>query len=303
MNWTGGRAWWAEVRAIATRLAGRGASDAADDLVQDLALAALETGTTVERPGAWTERVARNAAIDSWRVQRRRDELACEIDGPTAPPHDPEALLLAREQRRAVRRALLHLPRPQRRAALLRFHGDLPFEHVAARLGTEPPTARTRVHRALRALRTRMQGLRVVLLGWHAAPATVLGLAIVATGVTAPPLRALPSVGSVGIGVAVRVADRRSSPPPPPTPTVTPTPTPTGTGVAPASAKPRPARGAPAASLPAPQVFVFDEDQIDVGVSGPDGEIIRVERPTFQPSLIELRRNFVPEVVKSLEEL
>src|SRR5262249_32610669 len=127
MNGTAGKMWWSEVRAIATRLAWRGASDAADDLVQDVALAALQRGAPVERPGAWTERVARNAAIDRWRVERRRGELAAQLEAPCAQPRDPEAALLARERHRAVRRELLALPRAQRRAALLRYHGGLSF--------------------------------------------------------------------------------------------------------------------------------------------------------------------------------
>ncbi len=43
--------WWSEARAIAARQA-RGASDAADDLAQELA---LERGADVTRPGAWLE--------------------------------------------------------------------------------------------------------------------------------------------------------------------------------------------------------------------------------------------------------
>ncbi|HVU51421.1 MAG TPA: sigma factor, partial [Polyangia bacterium] len=83
-DWT----WWHEARAIARRHA-RGASDAADDLAQDLAVAALEDGAGARRPGAWLERVGRNAAIDDWRLTRRRRELAGEIDAPGAAP-DPE---------------------------------------------------------------------------------------------------------------------------------------------------------------------------------------------------------------------
>ena len=148
---------WSEAREIAGRH-GRGDGD---DLAQDLIVAALERGAAAENPGAWLERVGRNAAIDRWRVQRRRDELATEIDLP-ASPIDPEAALLCRERRGLVRRALAALPRPQRRAALARFHADLPFEEVAARVGAPAITARTRVHRALASLRVRLGGLRAM---------------------------------------------------------------------------------------------------------------------------------------------
>ena len=125
------------------------------------AVAVLEKGGAVENSGAWLERVGRNAAIDRWRVQRRRDELAMEIDPPSS-PIDPEAALLGRERRGLVRRALAELPRPQRRAALARFHAELPYEEVAVRVGAPAITARTRVHRALASLRARLAGLRAL---------------------------------------------------------------------------------------------------------------------------------------------
>ena len=95
------RKLWSEAREIAGRH-GRGDGD---DLAQDLIVAALERGAKVETPGAWLERVGRNAAIDRWRVQRRRDELVREIEPPSG-PIDPEAALLGRERRGLVRRAL-----------------------------------------------------------------------------------------------------------------------------------------------------------------------------------------------------
>jgi RNA polymerase sigma factor (sigma-70 family) len=264
-----------------------------------VALAALEHGQGVERPGAWTERVARNAAIDRWRVERRRSELAAHIDVPGAPPRDPEAALLAGERRRTLRRALLALPRPQRQAALLRYHGELSFDGVAARLGTEPPTARTRVHRALAALRVRMQGLRALWLpGWQGAQLTALGLALVGAGVTEQPpsLPRTPAQAAVVVPHARHSAQRATRPEPPPVPA----PAPAGVR----RASPRPTDGVPAPlPPPAPQVFVFGDEQIDVGVKSPDGVPVVVIPPTPEPSLIELRRHFIPEIMKSLEEL
>ena len=128
---------------------------------------------------------ARNAAIDRARVEQRRAELAPEIEPPPAPA-DPETALLARERRGLVRRALALLPRPQRRAALLRFHGELPFQTVAARLGTPEVTARTRVQRALTSLRARLGSLRAMFLV-PGAQAAVLALTVVAMQLPAAP--------------------------------------------------------------------------------------------------------------------
>jgi RNA polymerase sigma-70 factor (ECF subfamily) len=270
---------WAEARAIAARHGRTGASDAADDLAQELVVAALEAGGAARRPGAWLERVGRNAVIDRWRSERRRGELAAALPAPTAPA-DPESQLLARERQTVVRRGLVALPRPQRQAALLRFHCDLPFEAVAARLGTEPATARTRVHRALAGLRARVQGLRALFIGWQAAQTAVLVVTLAAAAPAGPQRAA-------------------ASPPPQPAPARRqPAPAKATTPAEP----PQPAPEVKAFGVPAVQHMVFGADLIEGDVRGPEGERIMLVRPAPQPSLIEIRHHFLPEMVKSLED-
>jgi RNA polymerase sigma-70 factor (ECF subfamily) len=301
-------AWWSEVRGISARIARRGASDAADDLAQDLAVRALENGGAADRPGAWLERVARNHVIDEWRVQHRRDELTAQL-APPCRQGDPEAQLLTRERRRTLRRALLTLPRDQRQATLLRYQGDLPFAAVAARLDTLPATARTRVNRALARLRGLVQGLRVMFVGWHGAQATALGLALagaVGSASSVPdaaPLAATPTpVASSrapgrhrsAIAAAVRVLARVASP----AATADAAPTPAARHAA------RPHPSANAEPEPAPLKLRFeDDDPVDGVVVGPDGDQLFVATRAAQPSLIEIRRELIPEILKSLEEL
>jgi RNA polymerase sigma-70 factor (ECF subfamily) len=290
------RTTWLEARRIAARQERGGASDAGEDLAQDLVVAALEAGGEARRPGAWLERVGRNAVIDRWRVESRREELASEIEPPVEMP-DPETVLLGRERRGLVRRALAALPRPQRRAALARFHADLPFKEVATRLGTPPVTARTRVHRALAVLRSKLGGLRAifVLPGAHA---TVLGLVLIAAkapGLGPAQMRGdnlpAPEVTTSGRHFArTRVIAAGSRPAAPST-----------VAKPPAPAKP-PAQQSPA-PIPAPQVFVFDPDSVEGGIIGPDGEVIPVLQPVSHSSLIEIRRHFVAELVKTMEDL
>jgi hypothetical protein len=50
------------------------------------------------------------------------------------------------------------------------------------------------------------------------------------------------------------------------------------------------------------QRFKFDDDEIVSDVLGPEDLRIMSTRPANQPSLIEIRQHFVPEMVKSLEE-
>jgi RNA polymerase sigma-70 factor (ECF subfamily) len=285
------RKLWTEVRAIAARRDPEGA----DDLAQDLSLAALERSAGVARPGAWLERVGRNALIDRWRAARRREALAVEIEAPSAPA-DPEAALLARERRGLVRRALVALPRPQRRAALARFHGELAFDDVATRLGTQEVTARTRVHRALASLRSRLTGLRAlfVLPGAQTAALGLTLLAVEAPGL-APPARVVTAEAPAPLPsrtrhfARTRLIAAEASP---------------ASAAAPArKPRPLPATPPPIDEIPPPRTFVFGEDTVEGDVSGPEGEEIVIVPPATHSSLIELRRHFVAEVAKTMEDL
>jgi RNA polymerase sigma-70 factor (ECF subfamily) len=283
---------WSEAREIAGRH-GRGDGD---DLAQDLIVAALERGGAAENPGAWLERVGRNAAIDRWRVQRRREELAREIDPPVGPV-DPEAALLGRERRGLVRRALAALPRAQRRAALARFHADLPYEEVALRVGAPAITARTRVHRALATLRARLGALRAIFV-FPGVQMSALGAVFVAAAAPGlPPARALsldeismaaPSAGPHFAHARVMAAAPRAS-----------AAAPQRTPVPKIIVSPAPSTDAP----PPPQRMVFGEDLVEGSVVGPDDEVIQMIPPVEEPSLIEIRRHFVPEMLKTLEDM
>ena len=286
---------WNETRAIAARHERDNAAEG-EDLAQNLAVAVLERGDAVRRPAAWLERVGRNAAIDRWRVEARRAELVPAIEPPAA-PIDPEAALLGRERRGLVRRALAALPRPQRRAALARFHADLAYEEVGVRVGAPAITARTRVHRALASLRARLGALRAMFV-FPGAQMTALGLVVM--GAAAPgltPARALsideistaaPRTGCHFARTRVMAAASRPLAPAPdraPTPRIVVSP------------------GPPTDAPTPPQRLVFGEDLVEGSVVGPEGEIVRMMPPVQAPSLIEIRQHFVPEMLKTLEDL
>jgi RNA polymerase sigma-70 factor (ECF subfamily) len=285
------RKLWIEAQAIAARHR-RGNAVEGEDLAQDLAVAALEEGGAARNPAAWLERVGRNASIDRWRVEARRAELAPEIQPPAAPP-DPETALLGRERRGMVRRALAALPRSQRRAALARFHADLPYDEVAARVGAPPITARTRVHRALASLRARLGALRATFF-FPGVQLSALGVVFMAA--TSP---GLPSAHALTVD-EMTLAEHRGShfartrviaeslipltPPKRPAPKIVTSPTPSPD------------------EPPPPQRMVFGEDFVEGNVMGPEGERLTLVRPAPQPSLIEIRREFITEMVKSLED-
>ncbi len=272
------RKLWIEARTIAARHD----PAAREDLAQDLAVAALERAGTLQNPAAWLERVGRHAAIDRWRVDTRRGELLEGVELPEQPV-DPEAAALGREQRRLVRSAVAGLPRAQRRAALARFHADLSYEEAAQQLGTPVVTARTRVHRALAALRARLGTLRA----WFVCPGVqtaALGFAFVVAQAPSAPRGALIDTEAPAAAVsgrarhlaAARVIAAETAPP-----------------SRPAAAPPRSTPTSHQDPVPA-QSFVFDNDEVTGDLQTPDSDPITVTPRAAQPSLIELRRHFVP---------
>ena len=284
------RKLWAEARAIAARQD----PERGEDLAQDLAVTLLERGGAARHAPAWLERVARNAAIDTWRVESRRGQLLPKLDAGT-PSADPEATLIDRERRRLVRGAVAALPRPQRRAALARFHADLSSDEAAARAGVAPATARTRLHRALAALRGRLAALRALFylpgvqvsalgmafLGTQAPPARPV--AVMAVDAAADRATATPHFARARVMVAQTALPARHEK--------------TGTT----------RRGSPAAAVeadaPPVQELSFENDTVEGDLAGPESLFVRGLPEIDQPSLIELRRHFIPEMLETLEDL
>src|SRR2546423_4256031 len=131
-------AWIAEARQAARRSAPCSGSQSRDDLAQETLVRALAhpPGRAGAGPGigAWLERICRNLRVDDWRAATRARSAGDHLPAPP-PATTAEESLLARERRREVRRALLGLPRPQRRALILRFFGGWSFDEIGARLG------------------------------------------------------------------------------------------------------------------------------------------------------------------------
>jgi hypothetical protein len=86
-----------------------------------------------------------------------------------------------------------------------------------------------------------------------------------------------------------------------------------GTGVAlaqqkPAAAKPA-AAAAPAAGgdenvqYKAKTVYDFEDDMVEGDLQRPDGELVDSMRKVKHSSLIEIRKDFIPEMLKSLEDI
>jgi RNA polymerase sigma factor (sigma-70 family) len=97
-------------------------------------------------PRAWLFGIARNAALDELRRQKRTAALAAE------PPAQEDELDHAL-RRAAVRTALAALPARDRELIALKFHAGLDNGELATVLGVSHSNAGTRLHRALTKLR------------------------------------------------------------------------------------------------------------------------------------------------------
>jgi RNA polymerase sigma-70 factor (ECF subfamily) len=95
---------------------------------------------------SWLFGIARNAALDELRRQKRTAPLEAE---PIAPEDDLDRAL----RRAAVRTALAELPARERELIALKFHAGLDNSELADVLGVSVSNAGTRLHRALNKLR------------------------------------------------------------------------------------------------------------------------------------------------------
>jgi RNA polymerase sigma factor (sigma-70 family) len=165
-----------------------GGSDA-DDLVQDVWIAALQRPPA--RPGVrgWLRAVAHKLAARGHRSAQRRSERE-RIAGERATEIDPELV----RRHRALAEAVLALEEPHRSAIALRYYEGLDYGELARRLGVSEVAARRRVSRACDVLRARLAPER--------APALFLGPVACAEALAMKGklLLAASALGAVGVG-------------------------------------------------------------------------------------------------------
>jgi RNA polymerase sigma factor (sigma-70 family) len=102
--------------------------------------------------GPWARRIATRAAIDYLKSQPREAPAAFEPAAPAAPDAAWE-----REVREHTAAAFRSLPVRLRAAAALALIEERPYEEIAAALGTSVNTIKSRVFRAVRILRRRLE--------------------------------------------------------------------------------------------------------------------------------------------------
>jgi len=136
------------VRAV-LYLSGLGGDDL-EDAVQEVLLRALERAPDELRSrAAWASVVAANLARD-WHRRAGRDRALRETLGRLAPigVNEPDLALKS-----AVAIGLSRLEPDLRLVVILRFYVDLPVREVAGLLGVPEGTVKSRLHRAVSAMR------------------------------------------------------------------------------------------------------------------------------------------------------
>lgn len=109
--------------------------------------------------GAWARRVATNVALDHLRNVRPKIEFVeFPEDLSQSPPPDPAVLQDIRER---IARAFHQLPKNLKVAATLALIEEVPYEEIAEALSIPVGTVKSRVFRAVRLLRKKLNRLGV----------------------------------------------------------------------------------------------------------------------------------------------
>jgi RNA polymerase sigma-70 factor (ECF subfamily) len=106
-----------------------------------------------DRFDAWLYRLLTHAAIDEARRRRRR-VVEVELAPIDTPSPDPTSGLVDRDQ---IARAFGRLSPEQRAVIVLCYYLDLPLPEAAASLGVPLGTVKSRLHRAVDAMRAALE--------------------------------------------------------------------------------------------------------------------------------------------------
>jgi hypothetical protein len=64
-----------------------------------------------------------------------------------------------------------------------------------------------------------------------------------------------------------------------------------------------PAGDEPGTTYKAKTVYDFEDDTVEGDLQRPDGELVSSQKKAQHSSLIEIRKDFIPEMLKSLEDV
>jgi RNA polymerase sigma-70 factor (ECF subfamily) len=134
----------------------------AEDVAQEAFIQAYRALPTFRGDGAFGAWIGRIASRMAYARLKRPTELRADPtreDGwliDAAEGIDPQRAILDGERRAEVQRAISSLPEHQRRIVEMRFYGGMSLEEISSATGAPIGTVKSRLHRALAALRGRL---------------------------------------------------------------------------------------------------------------------------------------------------
>jgi RNA polymerase sigma-70 factor (ECF subfamily) len=138
-------------------------ADAVEDVLQQVWLAAWRRAGDLDDPGrwrAWLYTLARHAAIDATRRQRRAGKLLDAVrswwSSDASDAGEPVVAMVAAEQHQRALRAVAGLPEIYRQPFVLRHLADWSYRQIAEALELPLDTVETRLVRARKLLRGAM---------------------------------------------------------------------------------------------------------------------------------------------------
>jgi len=133
----------------------------AEDLMQDVALAALRSISRIKQPekfAAWLSSIARNIGRDAIKARSDHDSLqACTEDDAAMEPSSAEPPSSAQAEANEILDHIRALPECYREPLTLRLVLQLSGPEIAKRTGMTPGSVRVNLYRGLKLLRERLE--------------------------------------------------------------------------------------------------------------------------------------------------
>ena len=130
-----------------------GGGSASEDLLQDIFVTLLRKPEGLRKarsPKSWIYGVARRLVLGFIRKQSRSVELVIEPEAPSVPVEDARMVRL--------KSAMRKLPDSQREVLGLRLDAEMSYQEIADALNIPVGTVRSRLHNAVRSLRSTLEG-------------------------------------------------------------------------------------------------------------------------------------------------
>jgi RNA polymerase sigma-70 factor, ECF subfamily len=149
-----------------------GDQDLAETVVQDSLLKAYNARDNFRGDcsvGTWLRTITLNVMRDYQRRQKFQFWKKASLTGVSVSDAaisqasgdpSPETRMLAREQVQQVELALKSLSERQRSVFIMRFLDEMELEEISVATGLPPPTVKTHLYRAIKAVRFRLGGTR-----------------------------------------------------------------------------------------------------------------------------------------------